>query len=83
MYTYVMGWQISELEMSRRRAILTDRERELLRVPREERGDRHYVVISQVRTKIHDELSEDLGILRENHEELFHELKEVVCNDSD
>lgn len=80
MYTYVMAWQIHDLEMSRRRAVLTDREREMLQVPREERDDPHYVVISQVRTKIHDELAEDLEILRENHEALFDELREVVCN---
>ena len=81
MYAYVMELRIDELEMARRRAILTDREREMLQVPREERDDPHYVVISQVRTKIHDELAEDLEILRANHEALYDELREVVCID--
>ena len=67
----------------RRRAILTDREREMLQAPREDRDDPHYVVISQVRTKIQEELDEDLEILRENHEELFNELQEVVCDDAE
>lgn len=63
--------------MTRRRAILTDRERELLRD--DDAGDQRYVVISRVRTKIQEELVEDVSILQENHPDLYEELRDVVC----
>jgi hypothetical protein len=62
-----------------RRALLTERERELIADPDEE--DARYVAISRVRTKIQDELTEDVDVLREHHPDLFEELREVVCAD--
>lgn len=63
--------------MSRRRAMLTDREREL--IADEEAENRRYVAASHIRTKIQDELPRDLELLREHHPTLYRELREVVC----
>jgi hypothetical protein len=70
-------------EMSRRRALLTDSERE--RIADSELEGREemyrYQAISRVRNKIQDELTRDIEILRENHPTLFSELQEVVCDE--
>ena len=63
--------------MTRRRAILTDTERELL--DSEDNSDRYYQAVSRVRRKINEELSEDLIIIEENNPELLEDLREVVC----
>jgi len=63
--------------MTRRRALLTDREREL--IAGEGDDSQRYVAISRVRTKIEDELTDDLTILQENHPALYEELRKVVC----
>lgn len=63
--------------MARRRALLTDTERELLEGA--EKSDRYYQVVSRVRRKIAEELSEDVALLEEHHPELLGELQEVVC----
>lgn len=62
-----------------RRALLTERERELIADQEEE--DARYVAISRVRTKIEDELTEDVAVLREHHPGLFEELRAVVCEE--
>lgn len=67
--------------MGRRRALLTDREREL--IADEEVEDQRYVAISRVRTKIKEELGEDIEILQEHHPELLEELREVVCENNE
>lgn len=67
--------------MARRRALLTDREREL--IADEDAGNQRYVAISRVRTKIEDELTEDLHILADKHPDLLTELREVVCEGVD
>jgi len=66
--------------MTRRRAILTDTERELLTA--DEKSDRHYQAVSRVRRKINEELTEDIRLLDENHPELLRELREAVCEDA-
>lgn len=63
-------------QMGRRRALLTDTERELLEA--EEKSDRYYQAVSRIRRKIGEELSEDLVILQEHHPELLEELLQVV-----
>lgn len=62
-----------------RRALLTEREREL--IADQEAEDARYVAISRVRTKIQDELTEDVAVLRRHHPDLFEELQEVVCEE--
>lgn len=67
--------------MSRRRALLTDRERELLSTDDLEGTELEYryQAASRIRTKISDELTEDIEILEENHPQLLKELRGVVC----
>jgi hypothetical protein len=67
--------------MTRRRAILTDNERELIR--EEGTDDKHYVAVSRVRRKIAEELPADMAILREHHPDLYDELRAVVCEGDD
>jgi len=74
-----MPTQPNTLDMSRRRALLTDRERELIADMDAE--DSRYVAISRVRTKIQEELPQDVELLKENHPGLFEELQEVVCDE--
>jgi hypothetical protein len=70
-------------DMSRRRALLTDRERELLISDDEDEKEYRYQAASRIRNKIEDELTEDLEILDEHHPELARELREVVCDDQE
>jgi hypothetical protein len=65
--------------MARTRALLTERDRELL--SDEEGGNRRYQAISEIRSRIVEELSTDVEILEENHPELLKELRDVVCED--
>lgn len=64
-----------------RRALLTDREREL--IADTDATDHRYVAISRVRKRVQNELPEDVELLKENHPELFAEVREVVCDDRD
>lgn len=64
------------------RALLTDRQREWIE-DTDSNADDRYVAISEVRKRIHEELPEDLEILRENHEELYDELLAVVDESRD
>jgi len=63
-----------------RRALLTDRERELIEGGDNVDEDLRYQAISRVRRKIDDELTTDVEVLRENHPNLYEELREVVCD---
>lgn len=74
-----MALKAEKQEMARRRAILTDTERELLES--DKKTDRYYQAVSRIRRKINKELSTDIEILEENHPELLEELKEVVCEE--
>jgi hypothetical protein len=64
--------------MARRRAMLTDTERELLDT--DEKSDRYYQAVSRIRRKINEELTEDVRLLEENHPDLLEELQEVACD---
>lgn len=68
-------------EMSRRRALLTDRERELLASDDKDEREYRYQAASRIRNKIEDELTEDIEILDEHHPELARELRDVVCEE--
>jgi len=65
--------------MARTRALLTERDRELL--ADEEGGNRRYQVISEIRSRINEELSTDVEILEQHHPELLAELQDVICNE--
>jgi len=62
------------------RALLTDRQRELLTDPDVD-PDRRYQAVSRIRRRIQDNLSEDCALLEEHHPELYAELLEVVCGE--
>lgn len=66
-----------QTKMARTRALLTERDRELL--ADEEGGNRRYQAISEIRSRINEELETDVEVLKENHPELLEELREVVC----
>ena len=75
-----MGMQLeTQSEMARRRALLTDRERELLGEDHDAPKNYEYQAVSRVRNKIQEELVEDIEILMRRHPDLVEELKEVVC----
>lgn len=65
--------------VARTRGLLTERDREL--IADEEAENRRYQVISEVRSRIDEEVSQDVEILAEHHPELLEELREVVCED--
>lgn len=64
--------------MARTRGLLTDRDRELL--ADEDAENRRYQAVSEVRSRINDEVSTDVEILEEHHPQLLEELRDVVCN---
>lgn len=66
-----------QTSMARTRALLTERDRELIASDSGE--NRRYQSISEVRSRINDELPRDVRILEEHHPELLRELREVVC----
>lgn len=65
--------------MGDRRALLTDREREIISGEADVDDSYRYQTISRVRSRF-DRLEEDLAAFRE-HGDLLEELREVVCTD--
>lgn len=64
------------------RAILTDREKEILRGDADVSDSYYYRVITRVRDKI-QAIEDDLQLLDEHHDTLGDELRDIVCNDDD
>jgi 3-deoxy-D-manno-octulosonate 8-phosphate phosphatase KdsC-like HAD superfamily phosphatase len=62
------------------RAILTDREMEILRGEADVSEKYYYRVVTRVRQKI-EQLEEDLEVLDENHDTLGDELRDIVCDE--
>lgn len=69
--------------MVRRRALMTDRERELIAGVGDETvaDELRHQAVSRVRRKIHRELTTDVELLKAYHGELYRELQDVVCPD--
>ena len=66
--------------MANRRALLTDREREIVSGSADDVSDKYrYETISRIRARIH-KLEEDIEALEE-HGELADDLREVVCDE--
>jgi hypothetical protein len=65
---------------SKRRGLLTEREREILHGDADVTDDYRYVVVSRVRQKIR-RLEGDLEAL-EQHDSLADELRTIVCSNS-
>ena len=62
------------------RAILTTREREIIRGEADVSDNYYYRVVSRVRDKI-GRVEADLEVLDENHSNLANELREAVCDE--
>lgn len=60
------------------RALLTEREREILAGQAVVEDSYRYRVVSRIRQKI-ERLEEDAKILQENHVSLHKELQEAIC----
>ena len=77
-----MEAQATEHMADDRRALLTEREREILLGEGEEVSEKYYsVVVSRVRNKI-ERLEEDIPAL-DAHDTLGDELREVVCDEEE
>lgn len=63
------------------RAILTEREREILRGDADVSEKYYYRVVTRVRKKI-QRVERDLEVLDEYHDTLGDELREVVCDET-
>jgi hypothetical protein len=64
------------------RAILTDREKEILRGEADVSEKYYYRVVTRVRQKI-ELLEEDLEVLDDNHDSLGDEMRAVVCEEEE
>jgi len=64
------------------RAILTDREKEILAGEADVSESYYYRVITRVRDKI-ERLEDDVEVLEAHHDTLAEELRDVVCDDVD
>lgn len=65
--------------MAKTRALMTETERNRIARREDVEDIKRYQAISRVRRRIGDELVEDVAILREHHEDLLEELRDVVC----
>lgn len=70
------------IKMARTRALMTKAERDQIANKDETDENRRYQAISRVRSRIQEELSQDVEILEQHHPELFEELRDVVCDES-
>lgn len=64
------------------RAILTDREKEILSGDADVTEKYYYRVVTRVRQKV-EQLEEDLELLDEHHDSLGDEMREAVCENGD
>lgn len=64
------------------RALLTEREREIISGEVDVSDNYRYRVVSRIRTKL-EELETDVAVLRGGHEELHDELQGIVCEEGD
>ena len=65
--------------MARTRALITERERGAIAGNATDK--QRYEAVSRVRARVHDELVRDMAVLREHHEDLYAEVREVVCDE--
>lgn len=74
---------VEDGQMAEQRALLTETEREILGGERSVKDNYRYSVESRVRSRIREELSKDVTVLRENYSDIFAELQEVVCESNE
>ena len=64
------------------RALLTDREREIISGDADVSDSYRYRVVSRIRDKI-ERLEQDATVLRDHHQGLADELEEAICEEGD
>lgn len=67
--------------MGRYRALLTETDREHITEEGNPTQDQVDQSVYRVRQRIHEELPQDIDILKEHRPDVFEELQEVVCED--
>lgn len=67
--------------MTEQRALLTETERLILSGEKEVKDNYRYSVESRVRTRLREQLPDDVELIRENQPEMFEILIEAVCAD--
>jgi len=67
--------------MSDQRALMTDRQREVLRGEADVTYNYRKKVESEVRSRIRERLAEDVEVLAESQPDLYEELQAVVCDE--
>lgn len=61
------------------RALTTDRDRKQIARVEGVSDSEHYQAVSRVRRRLRENMAEDIELLREHHQDLLEELREVVC----
>jgi len=75
-----MAHDVPSQMTDQRRALLTEREREILSGEADVTDNYRYSVESRIRTRLKERLKDDVGVIRENYPEMFDELLyPVVC----
>ena len=77
-----MSLEIEPVSMNDGRSLLTDREREILAGDADVSDNYRYKVQSVARQRVRG-IANDVDVLREHEPEIFNELQEIVCEDSD
>jgi hypothetical protein len=65
--------------MAKTRALLTETERE--QIAGDHGEERRYQATSRVRRRIHEELPQDVDLLKRHHPDLLEELRDAVCSE--
>jgi hypothetical protein len=68
--------------MTDERALLTDREREILKGEADVSDNYRYKVESVTRQRVRA-IERDAEVLRENYPKIFQELRDIVCKETD
>jgi hypothetical protein len=74
------GNQVVEMADDQYRALLTEREEEILSEEADVSDNYRYRTISRVRSKI-ERLSHDVSVLEKHNPELLDELRDTVCEE--
>ena len=61
------------------RTLMTDRDRRQIARIEGVSDSEHYQAVSRVRRRLRENMAEDIELLREHHQDLLEELREVVC----
>ena len=77
-----MTLEIESVSMNDGRSLLTDREREILAGDADVSDNYRYKVQSVARQRVRG-IANDVDVLREHEPEIYNELQEIVCEDSD